>query len=374
MLEIIPVTHRKHLKEFARLPETLYSHIPHWIPPLRQERLEVLSPKKNPYYQHAKVQLFLAKRNGKTVGRISAQVDEEYEKRYGIRMGHFGFFECENHPETAQLLFKAAEKFCHQLGAKQIMGPFDFSINEELGLMIEGFEQPLMIMMPYHLPYYAQLIERLGYQKAKDLYAWKYEVGEIPKEPGEIAEQVYQEPGLKIRNLNPKNFHADISTVLEIFNSVWENNWGFIPFTPAELEKISKDLKLILDPDYAFIAEVEGKPVGICVLVPNLYDMIHDLKGKLFPWGIFKLFSRIKKRKYHSGRLMLLGVKKDFRGAVLGGLSILLYVEILKRGIEKGLKWGELSWTLEDNLAVNASIEFMGGKKYKTYRIYQKQL
>ncbi len=374
MLEIIPVHSRRDLKEFVCFPETLYSHIPGWIPPLRQERLEVLSPHKNPYYQHAKVQLFLAKRNGKTVGRISAQVDQEYEKRYGVRMGHFGFFESEENKETAEALLKRAENFCREQGAPEMMGPFHFSINEEVGLLIEGFDQPLMTLMPYHLPYYSKLIENSGYKKAKDFYAWKYSIGEIPQEPGEIAEQVYQEPNLKIRNLDPKNFQQDIRIVLDIFNSVWENNWGFVPFTPEELKKISKDLKLILDPDLAFIAEVSGKPVGICVGVPNIYDLIYDLKGKLFPWGIFKLLYRIKKRKYRSGRLMLLGVTKDFRGGVLGGLSILLYVEILKRSQQKGLDWGELSWTLEDNMAVNASIEFMGGKKYKTYRVYQKHL
>jgi hypothetical protein len=373
-LEIIPVQSKREFKKFVELPYTLYRNDPHWIAPLFLERSETLHPKKNPFYQHAQVQLFLAQRNGKPVGRISAQIDNEYEKLYGERVGHFGFFESENDPEIAKALLKAAEEFLKQNEATRSVGPFSFSINEESGFLIEGFDQPLMTMMPYNFPYYASLIEGVGYKRIKDLYAWKYEIGQIPKDAEEIAQEVSKSPGLRIRTMDPKNFSADLKKIMEIFNSAWSNNWGFVPLTDAEVEKAAKDLKMFMDPGGAFLAEVEGIPVAMCVSIPNIYELIVGLNGKLFPFGIFKLLFRIKKKKYQSGRIMLLGVKKEYQRTLLGGLSILLYTEIHKRCIERGIKWGELSWTLEDNKAVNMGIEFMGGRIYKRYRIYEKQL
>jgi hypothetical protein len=373
-LEIVPVRSRRDLKEFIQLPYRLYRNDPHWIPPLWVERYETLHPKKNPFYGHAEVKLFLARRKGSTVGRISAQIDREYEKFHKERVGHFGFFECENDPIVAQALLHAAEEFHRTHGVPRSLGPFSFSINEESGLLIDGFHEPLMTMMPYNPPYYATLLEGAGYRKAKDLYAWKYSVGEIPKDPAEVAESVAQYPGLKVRTLHPKNLREDLGKVMEIFNSAWSENWGFVPLTEAEIDKVAKDLKLFMDPEGAFLAEVDGRPAAMCIAVPNLYELIDGLKGRLFPFGLFKLLWRIKKKKYKSGRLMLLGVKKEYRGTILGGLSILLYVEIHKRGLQNRYEWGELSWTLEDNKGVNTGIEFMGGKRYKTYRIYEKNL
>jgi hypothetical protein len=191
----------------------------------------------------------------------------------------------------------------------------------------------------------------------------------------EVAEEVARHPGLTVRTVDMKNFKEDLRKIIDIFNSAWSQNWGFVPFTPEEIEKVAKDLKMFIDPEGAFLAEVDGKPAAMCVAVPNLYEMIGDLNGRLFPFGIFKLLYRIRKRRYESGRLLLLGVKKEYRGTILGGLSILLYTEMLKRALEHNhVRWGELSWTLEDNAAINKGIEFMGGKKYKTYRIYEKEL
>ncbi len=373
-LEIIPVKSKKDYKEFIKLPYQLYKEDAHWIPPLFLERWEAIHPKKNPYYQHALVKLFLARRKGKTVGRISAQIDLEYEKFYKERLGQFGFFECENNPETSHALFQAAENFLKENGALKFQGPFSFSINEETGLLIEGFQEPLVIMMPYNPPYYISLIEAEGYRKVKDLYAWKYIMGQVPKDPMEVAEQIRQYPGLTLRNLNMKNLKNDLLKIVDILNSAWSENWGFVPFTENEVDKMANDLKLFIDPSGVIIVELETKPIAMCVALPNIYDCIQDLGGKLFPFGILKLLWRMKKKKYRSGRLILLGVKKEYRNTALGGLSILLYVEIQKRCQAAGMKWGELSWTLEDNKRINTGIEFMGGKRYKTYRIYEKRI
>ncbi len=373
-LEIIPVKSKKSFKEFVKFPYELYKHDPHWIPPLFLERSEVLNPKKNPYYQHALVQLFLAKRNGKVVGRISAQIDFEYEKRYKTRLGQFGFFECENNFETSHALFQTAEKFLQENGATHIQGPFNFSINEEVGLLIEGYQEPLMLMMPYNPPYYVDLIEKEGYKKAKDLYAWKYEIGEVSKDAAQIAEQIKLYPGLSLRPINMQDLDNELKKIIEIFNSAWSENWGFVPFTEAEIKKMAKDMKMFADPEGILIVELEKMPIAMVVMLPNIYDMIYDLNGKLFPFGIFKLIYRLKKKSYSSGRMLLLGVKKEFRNTALGGLSILLYAESHQHGLKKGIRWGELSWTLEDNKAVNMGIEFMGGKKYKTFRIYEKKI
>jgi hypothetical protein len=374
-LRIIPVQSRKELKEFVGLPYQLYRDDPHWIPPLFLERWETIHPKKNPFYRHAQVQLFLAKRKDKAVGRISAQIDKEYEKFHGERVGHFGFFESEDLPYTAQALLQAAEDYLKKNGATRSLGPFSFSINEESGLMVEGYGEPLMTLMPYNPEFYPRLIEGAGYRKVKDLFAWKYEIGEVPRDAAEVAAEVARYPGLSIRTIDMKNFKQDLRKIIDIFNSAWSANWGFVPLTNEEVEKVAKDLKMFINPEVAFLAEVNGNPAAMCVAIPNLFEMIHDLKGRLLPLGIFKLLYRIRKRKYKSGRLMLLGVKKEYRGTILGGLSILLYTEMLKRSLALNhLRWGELSWTLEDNAAVNKGIEFMGGKKYKTYRIYEKKL
>lgn len=373
-IEIIPVQSKKEFKQFIQVPYDFYRNDPHWVPPLYLERSELLDPKKNPFFDHAKVMLFLAKKNNKIVGRVSAQVDEEYEKFHKEKIGHFGFFESQNDQNIAKALLEQAENFAKKLGAKRILGPFSLSINEESGMLIDGFDKPLMTMMPYNPPYYPSLIEEAGFKKAKDLFAWHYEVGDLPEAPLQIAHEVMKYPGLTVRPLSKKNFEQDVEKIMQVFNSAWSHNWGFVPLTSKEVKKSAKDLKLFMDPELAFIAEVNGDPAGICLAVPNLYELIKGLNGKLFPFGIFKLLWRVKRKKYKSARLMLLGVKKEYRGSILGGLSILLYIEIHKRGIKQGYDFGELSWTLEDNEKINAGIEFMGGKKYKTYRVYEKSL
>ncbi len=374
MILIEAVKNKKQLQAFIQLQYELYAQRKNWIAPLYQERKEILDSKKNPYFDHAEVQLFLALKDGKVVGRISAQIDFEYEKFHGERVGHFGFFESENDPEIAKALLKTAEAWVLTKGVKKILGPFSFSINEECGLLIEGFNEPQMTMIPYNWEYYPSLLESAGYTKAKDLLCWHYPVGQISEPALQIAEALEQHPGLTIRPLNYSDFAGDLEKIMEIFNEAWCKNWGFVPLTPKEIHKAAKDLKIFMDPEIAFLAELDGKSIGMCMSVPNLYELIAGLKGRLFPFGFLKLLWRIKRKKYKSGRLMLLGIKKEYRSSELGGLSVLLYVEIHKRGLKRGYEYGELSWTLEDNDKVNTGIEFMGGRVYKKLRVYEKNL
>lgn len=376
MLEIIPVSGGRLKKEFIRFPYALYKKDPNWVPHLRLERTEMITPKKNPFFEHGKAELFLAKKEGEVVGRISAHINYLHNERYGEKTGHFGFFDAINDSEVSRVLFAKAEAALQEKGMTKIVGPLSFSINEEAGLLVEGFDSPPYPFMTHNFPYYDSLVSQAGYSKAKDLIAWKYDATRpIPEPAVQIADVVRQHPGLVIRAVNLKKMKEEMAIVRDVFNSAWANNWGFVPWTEAELNKMGKEMKLVLDPAGALIAEVDGKPAAICIAIPNYHDAIRDLNGRLFPFGLFRLLYRLKiKKTVKTARLCLLGVKKEFRGDILGGLSVLLYVEIHQRGQKLGYVGGELSWTLEENEKINNGIIFMGGIPYKKYRIYEKQL
>jgi hypothetical protein len=373
-IAVAPVATRRDLQDFIELPYRLYAGDPHFVPPLRLERREMLSPAKNPFFEHAEVALFLARCQGRVVGRISAQMDREHEKRQRDGAGFFGFFESEPDPEVAGALLDAAEGWLRARGARLSRGPYCFNINGESGLLVEGFDSPPYLMMGHNPSWYPALLEAHGYAKAKDLYAWIYRVGEIPSEIVDIAEKVRAHPGLTIRSADRRALLRDVHIFMEVFNSAWSENWGFVPLTEREIEKMAKDLSLILEPDMALIAELDGRPAAIVLALPNVHEAMRDLGGRLFPFGLFKLYWRMKRRKVRSARLVLLGIRREFRGSAFGGLSILLYVESHRRAKALGMTEGELSWTLEDNDRINRGIELMGGRRYKTYRIYERLL
>ncbi len=372
--EIRPVRSRKERKAFLELPHLLYRDDPAWIAPLDMEQSDLLNPKKNPWFQHAEAELFVAWRDGRPVGRITAQVDGEHLRVQNEKAGFFGFFESIDDQKIADALLDSAENWVRQRGMELIRGPFSFSINEYAGLLIEGYDKPPFIMMGHHLPYYRALMEKAGYEKAKDLIAFSYDAIRPPPEmSAQFADEVAKHPGLVVREVDKRNLLADLKIVLDVFNEAWSRNWGFVPLTEPEVEKTAKDLSLILEPKLALIAEVDGEPAAICIAVPNINEVIADLRGRLFPFGFLKLLWRLKFRPPKTARLMLLGVRPKFRGSVLGGLSVLLYVEAHRRGQELGLVGGELSWTLEDNEKINVGIEMMGGERYKKYRVFEKR-
>ncbi|MBM4388147.1 MAG: N-acetyltransferase [Deltaproteobacteria bacterium] len=374
MISIEEVRNKKDLKKFVDFPYELYRNYPAWVPPIRKERLEFLS-EKNPFFRHGKAQYFLALDNGEVVGRISAHLNYLHNERYRDKTGFFGFFESSDDGRVAASLFDAASAWLKREGMEVARGPFNFSINDDCGILLEGFDTPPFILMTHNPWYYQGLFDKCGFYKAKDLYAWKYDSRRpVPEMALAIAESVKSHNGLVIREVNMRELERDLRILLDIFNEAWANNWGFIPLTEEEVAHSAKELKMILNPKLALIAEVDGEPAAISLAMPNIHESIRDLNGRLFPFGIFKLLFRMKFAPPKSARLIMLGVRRKFRSSTLGGLSVLLYSEMHKRSRELGHWGGELSWTLEDNDKINRGIELMGGVVYKRYRIYERNI
>ena len=375
------VTLREHrpghdIDDFVAFAHDLYRDDPAWIAPLEMEIRDRLTPKKNPFFQHGEATLFTAWRDGKVVGRISAQLDHEHLRIHDDGAGFFGFFDTVDDQEVASTLLEAAERWVRDRGAKVFRGPYSLSINEECGTLIEGFDQPPVMMMAHSRPWQAGLAEAYGLEKVKDLLAWRYKVEEPPPRAKRAWEAMRALPEVRFRSVERKHMRRELDLILDIFNDAWRDNWGFVPATSAEVEKMAEDMKLIIDPDIAFFAEVKGEPVGMVVCLPNLNEAARDLDGKLFPFGFAKLLWRLKVKHPRSARLMLLGIKQKMRGIKrYGALSTAMYAELAYRGLAKGgYDWAELSWTLEDNAPINLGIRAMRAKVYKKYRIFEKSL
>jgi GNAT superfamily N-acetyltransferase len=334
----------------------------------------MFSASHNPFYEHADVQLFIALREGRVVGRISAQIDHEHNRYHNERTGFFGFFESTDDQQVSDALLTTAESWLRERGMNRIRGPMNFSINGEVGLLVQGHELPPQILMPYTHAYYLQMLERSGYQKVRDLFAWRWESQPIPGGPARMVRELRSRPEVKVRIADMKRFNDEVRTILKLYNEAWSENWGFVPATGAEAKQMSRDLKLIVDPHIVPFVEIEGKPAGFALAVPNLHEVIHDLDGKLFPLGIFKLLWRLKVKRPSSGRLLLLGIGKEYRSRRYAGLAYLLCDEIYRQARKRGYKWAEFSWTLEDNRLINSLIRKIGCLHYKTYRIYEKAL
>lgn len=368
-----PVLSLRDKHRFIRFPHELYSDDPHFRAPPDVMVWEQLTAGRNPWFEHGEAQLFLAERGDRVVGRISAQVDQQHLAYHDDAAGFFGFFEVEEDLEAAEALLTVAEDWCRRRGMEQIRGPFSFSINSESGALVEGFDTPNYVMMPHGRPYYDEFFEELGYEGAQDLYAWKFERDkEVPETPREIAEDMRDYPGLEIRNIDLDNLHRDIGIIIDVFNDAWADNWGFVPMTEAEIEHMADEFKLIVDEDLCMIAEYEGDVVAIALGVPNINEAFEGLEGKLAPFGWAKALYRLKVAKPETFRLILLGIREEYRGTALGALSVLLYTEIHDRAYEKGYVEAEAGWTLADNESINRGMEFMGATHYKTYRIYEK--
>ena len=360
------------ITDFLNLVDYLYQRDPNYVRPLDMDMKDRLSAK-NPFFEHGDGVIFTAFRNGFCVGRCTAQMDREHLARYKDSVGFFGFFDTIEDEEVAKLLLDAASKWLRERGMKKIRGPFSLSINEEMGCLIEGFDTPPMVLMPHHLPYQGALIEKCGFQKLKDVYAWRYTVGEVPVRAQKAHDELAALPELKTRHIDMRNLDSEVRMVMQLFNDAWSENWGFVPFTEKELSKLAADLKLIAIPELTYIAEINGEPAAFAIALPNINELIRDMKGKLGPLELGKLLWRLKVKGPKTARLALLGISKKFRGQrKYAGLSIYLYSKLNESGQKLGIEWGELSWTLEDNGPVNVGIKFMGGKIYKKYRIYEK--
>jgi len=369
------------VEPFIQAGLEVFKNDPTWVAPLHFEIKERLTPSKNPLFNRAEVALFTAHQRGKIVGRCSATVDREYLKVHKDETGFFGFLDTVHDPLVVKALLDKASGWLRSRGMKRMFGPVSLYFNDEVGCLVEGFEYPPNLMMPHSRRYQGQLIEGYGCEKEKDLLCWRYDVTlPFPKRVIKAWEGVKALPEVKLRNIDMKNLATEMANVMEIYNDAWEGKWGMVPALPDETAKIVKDLKLILDPNIAFMAEIEGQAVGMCITLPNLNEALTGLDGKLFkfglPIGAAKLLWRLKVRHPVSTRLMMLGIRKHIRQnhKRYGGLSAAMYVEVAKRGAAKGYKWGELSWTREDDAPINLGIRSMGAHVHKKYRVYRKAL
>jgi hypothetical protein len=366
------------LKDFLGVVDRIYKDDSHYIRPLDMDLRDRLDPKKNPFFEHAEGTVFTAYESGarrKCVGRITAQIDREHLDRHKDETGFFGFLDTIDDPEVARELLARAESWLRQRGMKKVRGPYSLSINEESGCLVEGFDDPPVLLNPHHRSYQGGLIEQAGYKKEKDLYGWRYEVGDLNARVRKARDDIRAMPEVVSRQLSKKDLERDVKITLDIFNDAWAENWGFVPMTKKEADKMSADLKLFLVPEITRIVTIDGEPAAVALAMPNINELIPDLHGRLFPLGIAKLLYRLKVEGAKSGRLLILGIKKKFRlQRKYAGLSLFLYAEMNDGGRKCGMSWGELGWTLEDNAAVNTGIRMMGAKKYKTYRVYTKDL
>jgi hypothetical protein len=375
MVDVRQVEMGGNLKEFLDVVETIYAGDANYIRPLDQDLKDRLNPKKNPFFEHADGVLFTAHKGNRCVGRISASIDREHLDRHKDETGFWGFLDTVDDPEVAKALLGRAEAWLRDKGMKRSQGPMSLSINEEIGCLIEGFDTPPVLMMPHHRPYQSGLIEKAGYEKLKDVFAWKYTVGQLNPRTKKAHEEIKAMPEVTSRPVSLKDVERDTNIVLDVFNDAWSDNWGFVPLTRAEMRKTAADFKLILAPEITRIAFIDGEPAAVAVTLPNVNDMIKDLNGKLFPLGLPKLLYRLKVEGPRSARLIILGIRKKYRHVrKYAGLSLYLFGELNEGGKKIGIQWGELGWTLEENAPVNTAIKLMGAKLYKKYRIYARPL
>lgn len=372
MIEIKSFNLTDRLDDFIKLPYAIYKDTPYarfWVPPLIKEQRALFSAK-HPFFRHAAIKIFVVYNNGRACGRIAAIIDDNYIRFHNEQCGFFGYFDSVCDQTVADMLIESAKDYLKQKGMRILQGPMNPSTNDEVGLLIEGFDSSPHIMMPYNPPYYMDLLERAGLQKAKDLFAY-YKSSDTPPPTRieRIVERVKKKEKLKLRNFDMKNFKAEVNEFKKIYNSAWEKNWGFVPMTDEEIDYMADSLRPILDPRITHFIEIQGQRVAATLAVPDFNVVLKRLNGKLNLAGIFKFF--YWKPKIKSVRLMALGVKKEFRNK---GLEAVLYYEILKAAREAGYSGGELSWTLEDNDQINRGIEAMGGRLYKKYRIYEAEL
>jgi hypothetical protein len=364
-------------EDFIRAGEVVFREDPAWIKPLNMMIGDRLNPKKEPFYRHADVVLYTAWKDGRLAGRLSASVDRAWLETHRDDTGHFGYFDTIDDPEVARALLNRAEEWLRSRGMKRMNGPMSLSANHEIGVLVEGFSDPPVIDMGHSRTYQGALAEACGLVKEKDLWCWRYDTREgFNTRTHKAWEQVKAMPEVRLRSVELKKMRQELDLIMEIYNETWAGKWGYVPISADELDKMAADLKLVIDPEMAFISEVDGKPAGMCITIPNLNEVIFDLKGELFPFGWAKLLYRTKVKSPRSARLILLGVREQIRKNVkrYGYLSAAMYVEVAKRGMAKGCRWAELSWTREDDSPINLGIRSMGASVYKKYRVYHKPL
>ena len=364
------VSSRAELDGFIKLQWEIYKGDPHWVAPLLMERRDFLDPKRNPFYKHGTVELFLARRHGQIVGRIAAIEDRNYNAFHESKVGAFGLFESIDDPEVAQSLLATAADWARGRGLTKLMGPLSFSTNYECGLLVEGFDRDPAVMMAYNPRYYRELLEGAGLTKAKDLWAFWLDADKEPDgRVSRIADKIRAREGVVVRPVRLDDFDGEIARLKKVYNAAWEKNWGFVPFTDEEFAHLAKDMKQIVKPELLLLAEVRGEPVAFAMTLPDANQVLKKVGGRLFPFGLFKALYYAN--KIDQARLVTLGIIPGYRRR---GLDAVLTLETLRAARRLGYRGGEISWTLEDNHLVNRAIESFGGQRTKVYRIYERDL
>ena len=373
-IEIREVTGKRALHAFIRVPWSIYKDDPNWVPPLIAERKETFSPK-HPFFKHASWCAWVAYRDGQAVGRISAQVDRLYLKQNDNKTGFFGLIEAPDDGEVFKALFITAENWLHNQGMRQIIGPFNLCINQDLGILIEGFDTPPYVMTGHSPPYYGPAIEACGYQPAQDILAYELdsETLTIPR----VMQALIARTGerIKVRNLDRKAKDSEMEVMRNIFNDAWQNNWNFSPFTREEFNAVGRELLMVVPDGFIQIAEIDGEDAAFCVLLPNINEVIQDLNGRLLPFGWAKLLWRLKVKFPKSARVPLMGVRQKYQNTRFGpALAYMTIKAVIDVGKAKQLERVEMSWILDHNHGVRNIIESIGGEITKRYRLYEKDL
>ena len=378
-LEIERVETKKQLKQFIRVPWEVYEDDPYWVPWLFFERLNFFDKKKNPFFEHAEADYFIAKRDGKPVGSIAAVLNHRHNEVHEENIAHFGVFELLNDPEAGALLLETACNWARDQGTDRILGPANLSSTMEWGMLFDGYDSPPVVLMPYNPPYYNDFVEASGFVKAMDLYAWNNRIANLVKPEGfpmkvvRVVGKVKDRYKLNIRSLNMKDFDNEVEIVKQVYNSAWEKNWGFVPLTDAEFDYLVGELKPLIDPRIVFVVEADGVPVGFSLSFPDVNQVLLKLRPGPTVIGSYIAGARMLMNKTKTNRLRVfaLGVLEEYRGR---GVDALMYYETAKQGVPLGYELAEGSWVLETNEAANRVSEMVGSDLYKRYRVYEKTL
>jgi len=357
-------------KKFIDFIYSLYKNDPNWVPPLRMDREKLIDKKKNPFYKHSHMELFLAERNGEVVGRIGAIVNDNHNKEHNDKVGFFGFFECVNEQEVANALFDEAKKYLLSKGMNAMRGPANPSVNDEYGLLVNGFDSPPVVLMTYNPQYYETLILNYGLKKEKDLYAYILNQNSVYTDKFNRANEIVkQRNSLTFRPINMKDFKNEVRRIKEVYNAAWQYNWGAVAMTDEEFDALAEDLKAVVEPELVLIAESKGKMVGFGLSLPDINVRLKSNRNGGLIGGLLRLL--VFKKKIDLVRIIVLGVIPEYQKSGAAGV---LFYETAVRAKRLGYQYGEASWILEDNVMMNRAAEAMQGKRYKTYRIYQQEI
>jgi GNAT superfamily N-acetyltransferase len=371
-LEVQPVTTRAELREFVELPFRLHGEYPQWVPPLRLERHAFLSRRVNAFFRHGDARLFLARRGDRVVGRVSAHVDHALNAHRGTRWGQFGFLDLEDDPEVMAALLAAVEAWHRARGHDVLVGPMDFTMNDESGLVVEGHERAPFVRQPWHPPHYRRLVEGAGLAKEVDLLTWELDVsdrGKILPFIFDLAEGVERRHGIRIRKMTRRSLRRDLDLFAEVYNAAWSENWGFVPYTEEDLDAYAQSLQLVFKSDWFMVAETaDGEVAGVAISPLDVNQVLKRMGGRLLPLGWFDFLRR--ERIIDRVRVGFLGVKPEFQHT---GVAAALYVEHYDVAARERQHWGELGWILEDN-PINRGMEALGGRVVKRFRVYRRDL